>query len=109
MLKYQGRARRICRPGFPFGRGGPRNPRVRIARNSVRTLTPTGTSNAYAIYTGNDQKAFIDGNRVAVNSPVNTAYGFRCNSSNGSLRDNSEWGFTVHTSGCLADGGNVDR
>jgi hypothetical protein len=77
-----------------------------VSRNSVRGLIPSGTGVANGIYTSNGASVFITGNRASVTPAGTAGSGFRCNGTNGSMKDNGSWGFATPTSGCLDDGGN---
>ncbi|QDH71416.1 right-handed parallel beta-helix repeat-containing protein [Marilutibacter alkalisoli] len=78
-----------------------------VGQNVVRNTVPTGTGLARGIYTSNGLKIFLDDNRVSLPSPLAGSQGYRCNSSNGALRNSTSWGFATANSGCLDDGGNA--
>jgi hypothetical protein len=79
-----------------------------VSGNIVRNLVANGTGTAYGIYTSNGVKVFITGNRVAATN--STGIGIRCNSGNGSAKDNVSWGFADGIdSSCHDDGGNASH
>jgi parallel beta-helix repeat protein len=81
---------------------------VHVAGNTVRYLAPSGTGAAYGIYTYLGSQVFLDDNRVSLPTTVTESIGYRCNLDLGTMRNNSEWGFTTSDLNCLDDGGNVD-
>jgi hypothetical protein len=80
-----------------------------VGQNIVRNLVPEGTGLARGIYTSNGTKIFVDDNRVSLPAAVTGSTGYRCNGSNGALRNSTSWGFETANTGCLDDGGNASH
>jgi parallel beta-helix repeat protein len=80
-----------------------------VGQNIVRNLVPEGTGLASGIYTSNGTKIFVDDNRVSLPAAVPGSIGYRCNASNGALRNSTSWGFETHNISCLDDGGNASH
>ncbi|MDN5781924.1 MAG: hypothetical protein L0H23_07875, partial [Luteimonas sp.] len=79
---------------------------ARMARNLVRNLVPSGTGDAFGIFSVSSLKVFIEDNRLSMEIPWPGSTAVRCNAGNGAMRDVTSWGFSSGNSGCVDDGGN---